>query len=67
VYASQCPLPVHHARLGTWLLARLYQGSHLRLLTFMRFKAQCPQNRAYGSVHGSSRKAYPPLDVKPMR
>jgi hypothetical protein len=33
----------HHARLGTWLLARLYQGSHLRLLNFMRFKAQCPQ------------------------
>ncbi len=27
----------------------------------------CPQNRAYGSVHGSSRKAYPPFDVKPMR
>ena len=27
----------------------------------------CPQNRAYGSVHGSSRKTYPPIDVKPMR
>ena len=27
----------------------------------------CPQNRAYGSVHGSSRKAYPPIDAKPMR
>ncbi len=40
VYASQCPLPVHHARLGTWPLARLYQGSHLRLLNFMRLKAQ---------------------------
>ena len=28
----------HHARLGTWLLARLYQGSHLRLLNFMRLQ-----------------------------
>ena len=42
VYASQCPLPVHRARLGTWPLARLYQGSHRRLLNFMRFKAQLP-------------------------
>jgi len=45
VYASQCPLPVHHARLGTWPPARLYQGNHLRLLNFMRFKAQRSQNR----------------------
>ena len=28
----------HHARLGTWLLAKLYQGSHLRLLNFMRLQ-----------------------------
>jgi hypothetical protein len=27
----------------------------------------CPQNRAYGSVHGSSRKAYPLIYLKPMR
>ncbi len=27
----------------------------------------CPQNRAYGSVHGSSRKPYPLLNIKPMR
>jgi hypothetical protein len=48
VYASQCPLPVHHARLGTWPLARLYQGSHLRLQNFMRFKAQ---HRVAGGSH----------------
>ncbi|MCP4486190.1 MAG: hypothetical protein GY820_02555 [Gammaproteobacteria bacterium] len=27
----------------------------------------CPQNRAYGFVHGSSRKIYPLLKLKPMR
>ena len=27
----------------------------------------CPQNRAYGSVHGSSRKAYPPTHIEPVR
>jgi hypothetical protein len=27
----------------------------------------CPQNRAYGSVHGSSRKAYRPVVGSPMR
>ena len=27
----------------------------------------CPQNRAYGSVHGSSRKSYPMMKLKPMR
>src|ERR1039457_5603024 len=27
-----------HARLGTWLLARLCHGSHLRLLNFVRFQ-----------------------------
>jgi putative transposase len=26
----------------------------------------CPQNRAYGSVHGSSRKAHPLRNIKPM-
>ena len=28
--------------------------------------AVCPQNRAYGSVHGSSWKINPPIHVKPM-
>ena len=28
----------YHARLGTWLLARLYRGNHLRLLYFMRLQ-----------------------------
>jgi len=32
----------HHARLGTWLLARLYQGSHLRPLNFMRLQGATP-------------------------
>lgn len=27
----------------------------------------CPQNRAYGSVHGSSHKAYPLTQLKPVR
>ena len=27
----------------------------------------CPQNRAYGSVHGSSRKTYPLTQIKPVR
>jgi len=27
----------------------------------------CPQNRAYGSVHGSSRKTYPLMNIKPVR
>ena len=26
----------------------------------------CPQNRAYGSVHGSSCRLYPPTKTKPM-
>ena len=52
VYASQCPLPVHHARLGTWPLARLYQGSHLRLLNFMRFQgATLPKPDVSLSTH----------------
>ena len=32
----------HHARLGTWLLARLCQGSHLRPLNFMRLQGATP-------------------------
>ncbi len=32
----------HHARLGTWLLARLCQGSHFGLLYFMRFQGATP-------------------------
>jgi len=39
----------HHARLGAWLLARLYQGGHFRPLYPMRLKAQLPHHRAYGS------------------
>ena len=27
----------------------------------------CPHNRAYGSVHGSSRKTYPLTNIKPVR
>lgn len=42
VYASQCPLPVHHARLGTWRLARPDQGRHLRRLTNMRLQGATP-------------------------
>jgi hypothetical protein len=42
VYASQCPLPVHHARLGTWPLAKRYQDSHFRLLTYMRLQGATP-------------------------
>jgi hypothetical protein len=42
VYASQCPLPVHHARLGTWRLARPYQGRHLRRPTNMRLQGATP-------------------------
>ena len=38
VYASQWPLPEHHARLGTRLLARLYRGRHLRRQTSTRLQ-----------------------------
>jgi hypothetical protein len=38
VYASQWPLPEHHARLGTRLLARLYRGRHRRRQTSTRFQ-----------------------------
>jgi hypothetical protein len=44
VYASQDVLPHHHARLGTRRLARLYRGSHLRLLNSMRFPRRNPQS-----------------------
>jgi hypothetical protein len=27
----------------------------------------CPQNRAYGSIHGSSCHIYPLTNIKPMR
>ena len=38
--------PHHHARLGTRRLARLYRGSHLRLLNFYALsKAQPPRTR----------------------
>jgi hypothetical protein len=42
VYASQGVSPHHHARLGTRRLARLYRGSHLRLLNSMRFPRRNP-------------------------
>jgi hypothetical protein len=32
----------HHARLCTWLLARLYQGGHLRPLSFRRLQGATP-------------------------
>ena len=38
VYASQWVLPPAHARLGTWLLARLCHGGHLRPLNNVRFQ-----------------------------
>jgi len=42
----------HHARLGTWLLARLYQGSHLRPLNFMRLQgATLPEPDVRVSPH----------------
>jgi hypothetical protein len=44
VYASQDVLPHHHARLGTRRLARLYRGSHLRLLNSMRFPRRNPHS-----------------------
>ena len=28
----------HHARLGSWLLAKLYHGSYLKLQNFMRLQ-----------------------------
>src|ERR1039458_10086189 len=43
VYASQWVLPPAHARLDTWLLARLCHGGHLRPLNLLRFKAQPSQ------------------------
>src|SRR5258708_30134106 len=46
VYASQWVLPPAHARLDTWLLARLCHGGHLRPLNLLRFKAQPAQIRA---------------------
>src|ERR1039457_2136768 len=45
VYASQWVLPPAHARLDTWLLARLCHGGHLRPLNSLRFKAQPSQTR----------------------
>jgi hypothetical protein len=38
VYASQWPLPEHHARLGTRLLARLCRGRHRRRQTSTRLQ-----------------------------
>lgn len=32
----------HHARLGSWLLARLYHGGHLRPQNFMRLQGAMP-------------------------
>ena len=55
VYASQWVLPPAHARLGTWLLARLCHGGHLRPLYNVRFKAQRSSNRTCGSPASGSR------------
>src|SRR5260221_14442995 len=44
VYASQWVSPPAHARLDTWLLARLYHGGHLSPLNSLRFKAHPLQN-----------------------
>src|ERR1035441_8852983 len=45
-----------HARLGTWLLARLCHGSHLRLLNFVRFQGATLQepDMQVGPASGSS-------------
>src|ERR1019366_10352362 len=41
-----------HARLGTWLLARLCHGSHLRLLNFVRFQgATLPEPDVNLTIH----------------
>jgi hypothetical protein len=52
VYASQWVLPPAHARLGTWLLARLCHGGHLRPLNNVRLKAQRSSNRT-GPIRAS--------------
>jgi hypothetical protein len=54
------PITGHHARLGTWLLARLYQGGHLRSLCFRRLQGATPTppgirvrtRRFPGPLHG---------------
>jgi hypothetical protein len=53
VYASQGVSPHHHARLGTRRLARLYRGSHLRLLNSMRFPRRNPAQTRTCSIPAS--------------
>lgn len=48
VYASQWPLPEHHARLGTRLLARLYRGRHRRRQTSTRLQGATLIGRVEG-------------------
>ena len=55
VYASQWVLPPAHARLGTWPLARLCHGGHLRPLNNVRLKAQRSSNRTCGATASGSR------------
>ena len=66
VYASQWPLPdtTQDSVRGCWLSFATVVISNYRISCAC--KAQCPQNRAYGSVHGSSCKAYPLRNIKPM-
>src|SRR5260370_27227055 len=61
VYASQWVLPPAHARLDTWLLARLCHGGHLRPLNLLRFKAQPSQTPPCGipAVGSSAISAQP--------
>src|SRR5208283_3371671 len=42
VYASQGPLPIHHARLGTRLPAKLYRGRYFRRLNPLRLQGATP-------------------------
>jgi Transposase zinc-binding domain len=64
-----CPHCQHH-KSQQWLERQLQKQvpAEYFLLTLSGQSAAsvCPQNRAYGSVHGSSRKAYPLGNVNPM-
>jgi hypothetical protein len=55
VYASQWPLPEHHARLGTRLLARLYRGRHLKRQSSTRFQGATLIGRVEGWRAGVAR------------
>lgn len=51
----------------TAALRHLTQGLNPHIGSEEAKASVCPQNRAYGSVHGSSCKAYPLRNIKPMR